>query len=212
MTLPDIAAVGSLVGGLAVVASVIYLAVQVRQAERNQRAALQQGRAARNSELLLRCAEPDFVTAFMRGGDCDSAILPVEFQQFQLIFRAFIVGVEDTLIHHQEGLLPDTALESLTDTLRATFALPGWRAMWRERPVESHPRVSAYIDRILAEAPPAPAADRLSRWRSIAVSTPSAHGPDFRPGLWLADEAQQVVLGYSSRRLVRRRGQGRAPA
>ena len=47
MSLSDLASLGSFVSGLAVMISLIYLAVQIRQAERNQKAMIQQGRTAR---------------------------------------------------------------------------------------------------------------------------------------------------------------------
>jgi hypothetical protein len=58
MTFSDPASVGSFVSALAVLISLIYLALQVRQAERNQRALMQQGRADRVSGYCLKMAEP----------------------------------------------------------------------------------------------------------------------------------------------------------
>src|SRR5579862_4809924 len=50
MTLADLASIGSLISGVAVLISLIYLALQVRQAEKNQRALMNQGTAARVSD------------------------------------------------------------------------------------------------------------------------------------------------------------------
>src|SRR5689334_6518225 len=57
MTLSDLAAVGSLVSGVAVLVSLVYLALQVRQSERNQRAVLNQGYITRVTEYLRWYAE-----------------------------------------------------------------------------------------------------------------------------------------------------------
>jgi PEP-CTERM motif len=46
MTLSDLAALGSFISSVAVLVSLIYLALQVRQADKNQRAIVQQERAA----------------------------------------------------------------------------------------------------------------------------------------------------------------------
>ncbi|HEX3432128.1 MAG TPA: hypothetical protein VHT03_14710 [Rhizomicrobium sp.] len=43
MSLSDLASLGSFVSAFAVLASLVYLALQVRQAEKNQRAILNQG-------------------------------------------------------------------------------------------------------------------------------------------------------------------------
>ena len=57
MTLADIASIGSLISGVAVLASLVYLAQQTRQNVRNSRALIQQGRAARIADTALRIAE-----------------------------------------------------------------------------------------------------------------------------------------------------------
>ena len=48
MTLSDLAAVGSFVSGIAVFLSFIFLALQLHQANRNQRSLMQQARTGRN--------------------------------------------------------------------------------------------------------------------------------------------------------------------
>ena len=48
MTLSDLAAIGSLVSGLAVLVSLVYVSIQIRQTERNQRALINQGAMARD--------------------------------------------------------------------------------------------------------------------------------------------------------------------
>ena len=45
MSLTDLASIGSLISSVAVLISLIYLALQVRQAEKNQQASIRQGRA-----------------------------------------------------------------------------------------------------------------------------------------------------------------------
>ena len=47
MTLSDLASIGSLVSGAAVLGSLIYLALQVRQTDRNQMAAIRHSRVTR---------------------------------------------------------------------------------------------------------------------------------------------------------------------
>jgi hypothetical protein len=49
---------------VAVIASLLYLAQQVRQAERVQRATMQQGRADRTSQASLATANPELARVF----------------------------------------------------------------------------------------------------------------------------------------------------
>lgn len=61
MSLSDLAAFGNFINGVAVVFSFLFLALQMRQSNRNQQAMMQQGRAARTSETMLRVAEPHMI-------------------------------------------------------------------------------------------------------------------------------------------------------
>ena len=92
MSLSDLASIGSLVSGVAVLISLIYLALQVRQAEKNQRAIAAAGRAARSADTLLRMADPGSVDAYWLGGDGDETITETELRQFLLIFQAVMSG------------------------------------------------------------------------------------------------------------------------
>ncbi len=57
-SLTDLASVGSLISSVAVLISLIYLALQVRQAEKNQQASIRQGRATRAVDIILAAGDP----------------------------------------------------------------------------------------------------------------------------------------------------------
>ena len=74
MTLTDLASLGSFVSAVAVVISLIYLALQVRQNTRHSQALIQQGRAARISDAALKIAElraDDGFVRFLHPLSCD---------------------------------------------------------------------------------------------------------------------------------------------
>jgi hypothetical protein len=58
MSLSDLAAIGSFASGIAVVLSFIFLALQMRQANQNQKSLMQQGRTARTVDILMKMTEP----------------------------------------------------------------------------------------------------------------------------------------------------------
>jgi hypothetical protein len=66
MSLSDLASLGSFASGLAVTVTLIFLVIQTRQANRNQRALMQQGRAASQVDLLLRYSESYFGRVSLR--------------------------------------------------------------------------------------------------------------------------------------------------
>ena len=65
MSLSDVATIGSLINSAAVVISLVYLGLQVNQAERNQRASIRHGRATRAVDIILAMGEPSLAMSLM---------------------------------------------------------------------------------------------------------------------------------------------------
>src|SRR5215472_5949453 len=103
MSLSDLASLGSFVSGVAVLASLIYLTLQVRQAERYQKAMAQEARAARLSDLHLRFADLADVFAKGNGGDDDLSL--TQLRQFRHLINAATYNGEDTFRQHKVGLI-----------------------------------------------------------------------------------------------------------
>jgi len=174
MSLSDLASIGSFVSGVAVLISLIYLALQVRQAERNQRAILQQGRAARAVDTLLRIAEPDVIDAYFRGSDGDDSITETEFRQFYFLFQASMTGFEDTYFQHRNGMLADEAFESTAATLKFSFGRPGNRAMHRLVGVQRDPGFRRVLDGLVSAAARGTSADTFVSWKTLVTEEKTA--------------------------------------
>ena len=67
MSLSVLASLGSFVSGFAVLISLIYLALQVRQTERNQQISIRHSRVSRTVELHLALADPAVADAWLHG-------------------------------------------------------------------------------------------------------------------------------------------------
>src|SRR5271169_6994987 len=131
MNLSDFASIASIVSSIAVAISLIYLAMQVRQSERNQRALMQQGRADRVSDLSLRMADPSLSSVFLKGMSGDEGLTAEQFGQFMNMWRAGFVSSEDSFLQHKSGHLDDAAFRSYAAGARQYFTSPGLRAAWR---------------------------------------------------------------------------------
>jgi len=84
MSLEHIFYVSQSIAAVAVIASLLYLAQQVRQAERVQRATMQQGRADRTSQAALAVASSELVRVLQKGMAGDT-----ELTRFGSDFRSF---------------------------------------------------------------------------------------------------------------------------
>jgi hypothetical protein len=164
MTLSDLASIGSLISGMAVLISLIYLSLQVKQAERNQRALMQQGRADRVSDNCMRMAQPVISEIFRKGRAGDESLPLDEFHQFMMMSRAGFLSGEDSFLQYLSGQLDHAAYRSYVAGVRSMLAAPGLRAIWRLSSQEYGEEYRKFMDGILSETQVAPEPDRLARW------------------------------------------------
>ena len=166
MSLSDLASVGSLVSGVAVLVSLIYLSLQIRQAERNQRALMQQGRANRVSDSALRLAEPGMSLVFNKGRSGDDNLTSEEISQFMNICRAAFLSAEDSLLHHLSGQLDGAAFGSFLAGAKSIFQSPGLRAAWCLSSQQYGSEFREFMNKLMTETSLAAPVDALSAWRS----------------------------------------------
>jgi hypothetical protein len=128
MSLSDLAALGNLVGGVAVLVSLAYLSVQVRQNTKHMRALMFQGRAARINDHLTAMLQPDACAAYIAGNDQTPTPDAIRRRQFYLQCSGYFVGWEDSYLQHREGLMGAEEFARFRDGLAAILARdPGLR-------------------------------------------------------------------------------------
>jgi len=155
MSLTDLASLGSFISGIAVAASVLYLALQTHQNAKHTRALVQLGRATRIVDLILRLADPDMVAAEIAGNGGTPTPEAVRVQQFQAICRARLIALEDSFAQHEVGLISEDAFGDFRAGIRTVLTQPGARAFWIDWKAQ-RPRTSmkfkAFVDEMLSSA------------------------------------------------------------
>jgi len=175
MILSDIATMASIVSSAAVAVSLIYVALQVRQAEKNQRALMQQGRADRAWDGAFRVSDPAISAMWNKGMRTPEALTEDELDQFISICRAAHLSGEDSFLQHRAGLLEGAAYRSFVAGLKAYHASsPGLRAAWRLSSHQYGPEYVAFMDAIIASTPRAAPVDRMVLWQETLVEERSA--------------------------------------
>jgi len=165
MSLSDLASIGSFVSGLAVLISLIYLAVQVQQAERNQKAQIQQGRAARMVDLQLHLAEQNNADVMLRGLSGEEFKSALDLQRFRNLAMAVFYSVEDTFLQHKNGLLDDSEFDGFRMRMAALFANTGFCAIWSELRLFHGRAFREFFDEIARTSSVPASANALERWR-----------------------------------------------
>jgi hypothetical protein len=165
MTLEQIFYLSQSVASVAVVGSLIYLGLQVRSAERSQRAIMQQGRADRASNGALAIASPELARVFQKGTAGDPTLTREEFTQWMMMCRAMFLSGEDSFLQHKAGQLDRSAFDSYVAGVRFYMASAGMRAAWKLSAGQFGPEFRDFGNSLLAQIPAAQGADVYSDWQ-----------------------------------------------
>lgn len=150
MNLSDLASIGSFVSGIAVVVSLVYLALQVRHAHKAQRALMHQARTERIINACIECMRGDVaetVTKIAMGEEMSS---PLEMMQAYYYMRMQIVTAEDALWQHDAGFLDKDSVDTAILNLQRVMQLPAARAAWLVQRPQLAPAVRERMDKLLA--------------------------------------------------------------
>jgi hypothetical protein len=174
MSLSDLASLGSFVSGFAVLISLIYLSLQVRQTKRNQQIAIRHSRASRIVDLQLALADPGVAHAWLHGSGSPGEISQTELSQFINLCRALFFHFEDSFYQREEGLLNDDAFETVVAGARLSARSPGWRAAWRIARPNFGGRFLDFMDGVVAASAIEPPVDlSLEAWKVALASEAS---------------------------------------
>jgi hypothetical protein len=149
MSLSDLSSLGSFISGVAVLVSLIYLALQVRQAEKNQRAIVQQERVSRSSDQLFRLADPLLTRAWMKGLKSVEDLTDEEAFQFTLVTTAMLRSVEDAYFQHKLGLLDPASFNNQVTPLRGVLTTASGVALWKSLRRNYDESFATFIDALI---------------------------------------------------------------
>jgi hypothetical protein len=173
VTLTDLASIGTFVSGIAVVISLIYLAVQVRHAQKTQRALMHQARTERLVNAAMASMHTDIadvVTKMVHGGE----LTPREVLQTYYYMRVQVCVVEDALWQYDAGFLDKDSRDTAILNLQRVLLFPAARAAWLMQRPQLPPAVRERLDKLVA----APLADQT--W-DFAADYKKAHAQATTP-------------------------------
>jgi hypothetical protein len=166
MTLSDLASIASLVSGGAVLVSLVYLSLQVRQAEKNQRALMNQGAITRVTGLILGLAQPALNASRTRMAEGGTDFSAEEIHQLQMVLRMSLLNLQDALVQHRDGLIDQITFDNSTAFLRSALAQPVNRALWMRSRPNFAPEMAAFVDKLIEQSPLAKPVDLVAQLKS----------------------------------------------
>jgi len=129
-----ISAIAQLVGSIAVVLSVLYLGVQVRQSTRVAKVAAQDAAAAAVRDVTNTFMESGEMARIWRAGLQNlSSLSPEDQARFFHATHQFLKALETIHFHHANGLMDEQLWLGWQELLRHYIAAPGISHYWSHR-------------------------------------------------------------------------------
>ena len=170
MSLEQLANLGEFLGGLAVIFTLIYLAVQIRQNTRSIRASTLATNTDAWAKMLIQIADPGTVDAYLQGSIGKPDLAPREFLQFFLMSRALFVSLENQYQQYLDGTLDEEiylGYERSITTQLLTFR--GFRRYWQQNRMEYTPQFRTHVDGIIEREPEQSAGALMQKWQNLAA-------------------------------------------
>ena len=143
-----IGAIGETVGALAVVISLIYLAVQIRNQNLESKAATVQQVLQHNAATISQLQDPDLAQIWITGlGDID-ALSDVERLRFVMYITTVLRDYENAYFQWRNGRLDDETWFTLMAVVRDVKSTPMYSQILEIRRHHFRPEVIKYMDEL----------------------------------------------------------------
>jgi hypothetical protein len=158
MSLEDLGNIGEFVAAVAVVVSLIYLAVQIRQNTRWLRASLEQSITDSTSHTIQAAASsPQFARIVAEGQERFDDLAEEEQRQFALWVLGFFRIYEQAFHQFSKGNLSNEIWSGYEAQLRMSLRSDAIRGWWGARREFFHERFREYVEQVdFGDAPPSP--------------------------------------------------------
>ena len=154
MSLEDLGNIGEFVAAVAVVISLIYLAVQIRQNTATVRASTHQSIVREGRELHSLVVPNDTVAHIVFAGLQDwSDLSPEEQFRLHLTTRSFFAFYEDTYLQMRRNVLDPDTWRSRRTMLVELLDQPGARRWWKRHCGEYPTAFQEEVQRVLSALP-----------------------------------------------------------
>ena len=149
-----LSAIGQVVAAIGVILSLIYLAVQIREQNKERRRAGINILTAQWSELVRTAQEHrEFAVLFLQGMQCFKDLDAPDKLRFSAFFTRYTRNCEGMFIYYRDGALEKALWNEVERTMNDYFAYPGVREWWTTRKHWLTDDFCAVVEEIIAKNP-----------------------------------------------------------
>jgi hypothetical protein len=169
MDLEQLANLGEFVGGFAVIASMVYLAIQIRQNTRSVRSSTLATNTNNWSSMLVNLASDDKVEAYLHGMVGKEDISSAHLLQFVQIARAMLISFETQHYQYLNGALERDLYLGYERACRdQMLAFPGFQMIWEITRDGFSPAFTKVVDRLITEIHEGDSYTIVQKWQQLA--------------------------------------------
>ncbi len=147
MTIMELGAIGELVGGVAVVATLIYLAMQVRQSTRSTHRTVYQAASSDSATWLMELAKDgELSRLYYQGLRAPTTLETDQLNRFYDFLGAFFAQLEANYLHNREFDEVESQ-QRWRAVMGRLLQSPGGESFWERRKWAYNPTFKNYVDR-----------------------------------------------------------------
>ena len=150
LTLEQASYLAEIFGVIAVVISLIYLSLQVKQNTRSMRIQTVHDLSSQFKEAQASIAhDKDLADVYHRGVFNYDQLEPLEQLRFNLLVTSIVRVLDELLFQRSEGAIDDSMWRGYTTLAEDVFRFPGYQAVWNIRRKQHSEEFQQYIDKLV---------------------------------------------------------------
>lgn len=147
MDLDLIVAVVEIIGGIGVIVSLIYLAIQVRENTKLQKIESRRYESQSTDPFMSQIVgDPEVAKMFLAGIKDSDSLAEEEYLRFSLLFGQFMAANTMVFEEHEAGLASQDDLDRRTKTISMFLDTPGGRQFWLAYSHNYPPKFQRFIE------------------------------------------------------------------
>ena len=139
MTIQDLGAIGELIGGIAVIISFIYLALQIRHGMRGYRSNITQEVTSHFSRLQFDIAKDAELLDIWRRAERGEELSDFDQRRVTQIISSYMIAFENMFFQYQEGMMDAEGYEARRPIMAFILTYSGAQKWWENFGSIQHP-------------------------------------------------------------------------
>lgn len=168
MTLEQFGVIAEIVGALAIIVTLVYLTIQVKDSARASRSAAVTDATTAMQSFYQELGSNAATSKLFLDGLTRPETLSQEAQfQYLMMMHSCFLGFQRSFFLAREGTLDVALRDGIGTAMHAVNQMPGMHLYWRQRKGYFQPEFVAWVDSLLARAP----LTDMDAYRDLAGST-----------------------------------------